>query len=83
VHFDPTGTQHIPIVVLIAHALPGTEKTARAAGCDAFLVKPCVPGGWSAAGLRRRKDVRPGHPDTNADKPSQRKVCLPWRAGTA
>jgi CheY-like chemotaxis protein len=36
-------TQHIPVLALTGHALEGHSKGALAAGCDAFLVKPCLP----------------------------------------
>jgi two-component system cell cycle response regulator DivK len=36
-------TQNIPIVVVTGHALQGTAESARAAGCDAFMTKPCAP----------------------------------------
>ncbi len=36
-------TRHIPIAVLTGHTLDGSTKDARAAGCDAFLAKPCLP----------------------------------------
>ena len=39
---DPK-TGHIPIVVVSGHALEGSVQTAKAAGCDAFLRKPCLP----------------------------------------
>lgn len=38
-HIEPT--RHIPIVALTA--VPGARESARRAGCDAFLAKPCVP----------------------------------------
>jgi CheY-like chemotaxis protein len=31
------------IIVLTGHASESTRRRARAAGCDRFLVKPCVP----------------------------------------
>jgi two-component system cell cycle response regulator DivK len=33
----------IPVVVLTAHAFRGAEQKARAAGCDWYLTKPCLP----------------------------------------
>jgi CheY-like chemotaxis protein len=39
---DPR-TKHIPIVVVSGHALEGSVRAAKAAGCDAFLRKPCLP----------------------------------------
>ena len=36
-------TRHIPIVALTGHALAGHAEGARAAGCDAFVTKPCLP----------------------------------------
>jgi CheY-like chemotaxis protein len=36
-------TRHIPIVALTSHALPGFSDTAKKAGCDAFVTKPCLP----------------------------------------
>jgi two-component system, cell cycle response regulator DivK len=35
------ATAHIPIIAL--SALPMVREDARAAGCDAFLAKPCLP----------------------------------------
>jgi CheY-like chemotaxis protein len=39
---DPR-TRDVPIVVVTGHALGGAAQSARAAGCDAFLTKPCAP----------------------------------------
>jgi CheY-like chemotaxis protein len=36
-------TRHIPIIALTGHAHAGQSRDARAAGCDAFLAKPCLP----------------------------------------
>jgi CheY-like chemotaxis protein len=36
-------TRDIPVIALTGHALTGSEHTAREAGCDAFLTKPCAP----------------------------------------
>lgn len=35
-----SATRHIPIVALTAHALPGDEQDARAAGCVGYITKP-------------------------------------------
>jgi two-component system cell cycle response regulator DivK len=39
---DP-ATAHLLIVALSAHALPPEGERARAAGCDGFIAKPCLP----------------------------------------
>jgi two-component system, cell cycle response regulator DivK len=36
-------TMHKPVIVLTGCAFDRDEQRARAAGCDAFLVKPCLP----------------------------------------
>jgi two-component system cell cycle response regulator DivK len=36
-------TAHIPVVALTGHALAGISEGARKAGCDAFVIKPCLP----------------------------------------
>lgn len=38
-----SATHHIKIIAVTGHALEGTAKGAREAGCDAFLSKPCLP----------------------------------------
>lgn len=37
------GTKDIPVVALTGHALAGSSDTAKDAGCDDFLAKPCLP----------------------------------------
>ena len=39
---DPT-TSRIPVVMCTAHSLDSYRVRAMAAGCSAFLVKPCSP----------------------------------------
>jgi CheY-like chemotaxis protein len=39
---DP-ATRHLVIVALSAHALAAEGERARAAGCDGFIAKPCLP----------------------------------------
>jgi CheY-like chemotaxis protein len=36
-------TKHIPVIALTSHALAGFSDSARKAGCDAFVTKPCLP----------------------------------------
>src|SRR6266581_2425294 len=37
------GTKHKPIIVVTACAFEPDQQRACAAGCDAFLPKPCLP----------------------------------------
>jgi CheY-like chemotaxis protein len=37
------ATRHIPVVALTAHAFDDARQQARAAGCDGFITKPCLP----------------------------------------
>jgi two-component system, cell cycle response regulator DivK len=37
------GTRDLPVIVLTACAFERDERRARAAGCDVFLTKPCLP----------------------------------------
>jgi CheY-like chemotaxis protein len=39
---DPQ-TRGIPVIALTGHAMEGQSDRAKAAGCDAFVVKPCEP----------------------------------------
>lgn len=43
------ATRLIPVIALTGHALSGSDEHARAAGCDAFLTKPCDPADLAAA----------------------------------
>ncbi len=36
-------TKKIPVIALTGHALAGHSEGAQAAGCDAFITKPCMP----------------------------------------
>jgi two-component system, cell cycle response regulator DivK len=36
-------TRGIPILAVSGHALKGAEGAAKAAGCDVYLIKPCLP----------------------------------------
>ncbi len=36
-------TRRIPVIALTSHALEGFSEGAKAAGCDAFVTKPCLP----------------------------------------
>jgi two-component system, cell cycle response regulator DivK len=52
-----TRTRHIPIVIVSACVLPAEQAAAEAAGCDAFITKPCNPT-TILEELRRRIDPR-------------------------
>jgi two-component system, cell cycle response regulator DivK len=45
---DP-ALRDIPVIALTGHPLKGSEEAARAAGCDFYLVKPCLPEELAAA----------------------------------
>lgn len=36
-------TRGIPVVALTGHAMAGHAESARAAGCDVVVTKPCLP----------------------------------------
>jgi CheY-like chemotaxis protein len=40
---DDPRTADIPIIMMTAHAYGAVGRKARAAGCVAFLAKPCTP----------------------------------------
>jgi CheY-like chemotaxis protein len=40
---DDARTRHIPVLALTSHAMEGFSEGARAAGCDGFVTKPCLP----------------------------------------
>jgi CheY-like chemotaxis protein len=40
---DDSRTANISIIMLTAHAQEETAAHAKAAGCNAYLVKPCLP----------------------------------------
>ena len=37
------ATRHIPVLALTAHAFDDARQQAKAAGCDGFITKPCLP----------------------------------------
>jgi len=36
-------TRDIPVLAVTGHALTGVSNDAKAAGCDGFITKPCLP----------------------------------------
>jgi two-component system, cell cycle response regulator DivK len=36
-------TRSIPVVALTGHALDGSSRGAQDVGCDAYVIKPCLP----------------------------------------
>ncbi len=61
---DPR-TREIPVVALTGNARADASAAARDAGCDAFIVKPCLPDDMVAAVRRVLAliDERVGTPD--------------------
>ena len=68
---DPL-TKHIPIVALTGHALAGHAEGARAAGCDAFVTKPCLPDALVAEIKRLLDAHRPNAENVKDAAPSPR-----------
>ena len=56
---DPR-TRHIRIVALTAHALASYAESARAAGCDGVVTKPCLPPDLAAEVRRQLAAASPG-----------------------
>ena len=65
-------TRHIPIVALTGHALAGFAESARQAGCDAFVTKPCLPDALVAE-IERMLAVRRSEAAKPPAKPTGRK----------
>ena len=53
-------TRDVPVIALTGHALEGQSESARAAGCDAFITKPCEPNVLEAAIRKVLDDSEPG-----------------------
>jgi CheY-like chemotaxis protein len=51
-------TKHIPVIAVTGHALNGFPESAKGAGCDAFVTKPCLPD--ALLGEVRRVLEKPG-----------------------
>ena len=35
--------RHIPIIAVSGHAMKGADRAALEAGCDRYVIKPCLP----------------------------------------
>lgn len=51
-------TRHIAVIVVSACVLPAERDAAQAAGCDAFIAKPCDP--MDIVDELRRRTAAPG-----------------------
>jgi two-component system cell cycle response regulator DivK len=62
-------TKDIPVIALTGHALAGFSESAKEAGCDAFVTKPCLPDTLVGeirrvlGGLNTKRDRRKGASD--------------------
>jgi two-component system cell cycle response regulator DivK len=68
-------TSRIPVIALTGHALAGHSQSAREAGCDEFLTKPCLP----KTLLEKLRSIL----DSSApavDRQPKSKEVTPWRA---
>jgi two-component system cell cycle response regulator DivK len=62
-------TEHIPVIAVTGHALADFRESAKQAGCDAFVTKPCLPEALVAEvrqllavpGTKRRRRKRTPH----------------------
>jgi CheY-like chemotaxis protein len=50
-------TRDIPVVALTAHALASAHESAKEAGCDSVVTKPCLPKDLEAE-VRRQLETR-------------------------
>ncbi|HSE93586.1 MAG TPA: response regulator [Methylomirabilota bacterium] len=67
---DPR-TKHIPVLALTSHALEGFSEGAKAAGCDTFVTKPCLPDQLVA---EIRALLRDRHPKPRTSTPRARET---------
>lgn len=67
-------TKHIPIVALTGHALTGHAESAREAGCNAFVTKPCLP---DALVAEIRRMLADGPQPSGATKPPRQSRSRP------
>jgi two-component system cell cycle response regulator DivK len=52
-------TKEIPVIALTAHALASAHDSAKEAGCDSVVTKPCLPKDLEAE-VRRQLQARDG-----------------------
>lgn len=68
-------TRAIPVIALTGHALEGHSQGAKAAGCDEFLAKPCLPKALLEKVESMLSSRAPAPPEGPKPKESKR-----WRA---
>jgi two-component system cell cycle response regulator DivK len=56
-----SATQHIPVIAVTAHVLPGDIERSIAAGCDGYLAKPISPASLVAEVDRRFGRTKPSY----------------------
>ena len=66
-------TKDIPVVALTGHALAGYAESARQAGCDSFVTKPCLPDALVAE-IKRMLAARAPRDPGEGDKPAIRRA---------
>src|SRR5260221_3921261 len=67
------ATASIPILVLTGDAYTQARHDAEEAGCQAYLVKPCLPMAVAAEGGRLIVDVRAGAAPPEVSAPTERR----------
>lgn len=71
-------TRHIPVVVITTRIEPHWRLAADQAGCDSFLLLPCLPDKLLAE-IRRVASIPPRRPPLGSASPADGDARLVWR----
>jgi CheY-like chemotaxis protein len=76
-------TKRIPVIALTGHALAGHSEGAQAAGCDAFITKPCMPDKLVSEVRRMLDDSKPDGSKPDGSKPKAKGRSTGSKSGNA